>query len=168
MELENAYHGWVTDQPLVWTMVVVNGTRKVIQNDQNAGPTKLWATEQLIYRLLAKAKWGITAGSTNAYGEIARAVSLQTATIDWTKSRTEEEIASTNHGITEVGIEAAYHGWWTDQAKVWTMAVANGKRKVVSNYQNAGPTKLWAIEQLIDALLAKAEWDPTPNMDAKK
>ncbi len=39
------------------------------------------------------------------------------------------------------------------------MVVANGKREAVSNYQKAGPTKLWATELLIDALLAEAQWD---------
>lgn len=34
----------------------------------------------------------------------------------------------------------------------------NGKRKVISNHANSGPTTLWAVEQLIDGLMAKADW----------
>ena len=34
-----------------------------------------------------------------------------------------------------------------------------GRRKTVRNYGNAGPTKLWAVEQLIDKLLLEAKWD---------
>lgn len=47
----------------------------------------------------------------------------------------------------------------TDQETVYTMVATAGKRKVVSNYGKAGPLKLWALENLIDALLSKAHWD---------
>jgi hypothetical protein len=47
----------------------------------------------------------------------------------------------------------------TDHPSVYTMVVVNGERKVIRNYANAGPPTLWAVEELIDALLAKAEWD---------
>lgn len=151
-------------------------------------------------------------------GPVTRFFSIP-ETNDWTKSMSMEEITSTNHGITQIGIErgggglgagptyaficesdgtfryegvgnvvrkgnltgkippedfnrlaqfisdsgymeleSAYTpriGGVTDQPHVWTMVVANAKRKVVNNYQNAGPPKLWAIEQLIDALLAR-------------
>jgi hypothetical protein len=50
----------------------------------------------------------------------------------------------------------------TDNPTVYTTVVMDGKRKVVSNYANAGPTKLWAIEQLIDKLLLEAKWDEKP------
>jgi hypothetical protein len=46
----------------------------------------------------------------------------------------------------------------TDKATVYTYIVQYGKKKIISNYGNAGPTKLWAIEQLIDKLLLEAEW----------
>src|SRR5678815_4416854 len=143
---------------------------------------------------------------------------------DQRKSRSHDEVASTNHGITEIGIERSgcfgtcpiytfivksdgtlrYKGtkhveregefagtipvWYfhhlaqfvrdsgyteledgyrqgvtdTDHPTTYTMVVMNGKRKTVSNYANAGPTKLWAIEQLIDDLMAKATWDGKP------
>jgi hypothetical protein len=42
---------------------------------------------------------------------------------------------------------------------VYTSVTKRDRRKVIRNYANAGPTKLWAIEQLIDKLLLEAEWD---------
>jgi len=47
----------------------------------------------------------------------------------------------------------------TDQETVYTMVATAEKRKVVRNYGKAGPLKLWALENLIDALLSKASWD---------
>ncbi len=147
---------------------------------------------------------------------------------DYRTSRTHDEVASTSHGITEIGIERTacfgpcpiytfivksdgtfrytgeghvdrkgeftgrIHRWYfnnlaqflkdagygeledaysrrvTDHATVYTTVVLNGKRKVVRNYANAGPTKLWAIEQLIDSLLSEAAWDDTPKSPEKK
>lgn len=56
------------------------------------------------------------------------------------------------------GLKDSYRPSITDQATVYTTVVANGKRKVIRNYANGGPTKLWAIEQLIDKLMVTAEW----------
>lgn len=141
---------------------------------------------------------------------------------DLHKSRSQEEINSTNHGISEIGIERGpcfgpcpiytfivrsdgsfrykgdenvkrkgeftgtvparyfhqlaqfirdsdymelenvYFIGVTDCATTYTMVVMNGKRKVVRNYADAGPTRLWAIEQVIDGLMSKATWDE-PN-----
>jgi hypothetical protein len=143
--------------------------------------------------------------------------------VDDRKSRSNEEVASTNHGISEIGIERspcfgtcpvytlivksdgsfrykglhfvdrigeftgkvdawqyknlaqfikdagymelqdAYDRTVTDFETVYTTVVMDGKRKVVSNYASAGPIKLWAIERLIDGLLAEAEWDNEPS-----
>jgi len=147
---------------------------------------------------------------------------------DYSKSRSHDEVASTNHGITEIGIERSacygtcpiytfiiksdgtfrYKGikyveregestgtvpvWYfhqlaqfirdsgytelqdgyrravTDNPTTYTMVVMNGKRKIISNYANAGPTKLWAIEQLIDDLMSKAKWDGPQKAPDKK
>lgn len=144
------------------------------------------------------------------------------------KSRSHGEVASTNHGITEIGIERTaclgtcpiytfivksdgtfrYKGtryveregefagmipvWCfhplaqfikdsgymeledgytrmiTDNPTTFTTIVMNDKRKTVSNYANAGPTKLWAIEQLIDDLMAKANWKLSQKTLEKK
>jgi len=135
------------------------------------------------------------------------------------KSRSFSEVISTNHGITEIGIERTgcygtcpaytfivkndgtfrykgekyverigdftgtisiwefhelaqfirdsafmelqdnYSDMVTDSSTVFTMVVANGKRKTVSNYAGTGPTKLWAMEQCIDKLMEKAKWN---------
>jgi hypothetical protein len=137
---------------------------------------------------------------------------------DEQKSRSNGEVASTNHGITEIGIERSgcygrcpvytfivrsdgtfrYTGtkyvehegefigtipvWYfhrlaqfvrdsgymeledrysrmvTDSSTTYTTVMMGAKRKTISNYANSGPTKLWAIEQLIDDLMAKEEW----------
>jgi hypothetical protein len=139
--------------------------------------------------------------------------------LDFSKSRSFDEVLSKNHGVTEIAIERAscfgtcpsytfivtndgtfrykgeeyverkgeftgkisvwdfdalarfirdsgymeleehYFASVTDHPTVYTMVVMNGKRKCISNYANAGPTKLWAIEQLIDDLMTKAQWD---------
>lgn len=50
----------------------------------------------------------------------------------------------------------------TDMPTVFTMVARGDRRKVIRNYANAGPTKLRAIEQLIDKLLLEAHWD-TPR-----
>jgi len=46
----------------------------------------------------------------------------------------------------------------TDSSTAFTMVVMSGQRKVLSDYAQAGPSKLWAIECLIDDLLTKAHW----------
>jgi hypothetical protein len=65
-------------------------------------------------------------------------------------------------------MQHAYSRGVFDSATVYTTAVIDGKRKVISNYDNAGPTTLWAIEQLIDKLLLEAEWDGKPAEAAPK
>jgi hypothetical protein len=147
---------------------------------------------------------------------------------DIRKSRSHDDVASTNHGITEIGIERTpcygtcpiytfiiksdgtfrYKGekfverageftgtipvWHfhqlaqfirdsgyaelengyaravTDNPTTYTMVVMSGERKTVSNYANAGPTKLWAIEQLIDDLMSKARWGSPQKAPDKK
>lgn len=57
MDLEDNYSRLVTDHPTVYTTVVMNGTRKVIKNYANAGPTNLWAVEQIIDKLLLETEW---------------------------------------------------------------------------------------------------------------
>ena len=57
MELADAYMRPVTDNPTVYTTVVMNGQRKIVRNYANGGPRKLWAIEELIDHLLDKATW---------------------------------------------------------------------------------------------------------------
>lgn len=46
-----------------------------------------------------------------------------------------------------------------DSSGTFTMVRKGSKTKVVSNYANSGPAKLWALEQLIDKLVMGAKWD---------
>lgn len=63
--------------------------------------------------------------------------------------------------------ETTYAASPTDLPSTYTMLVKRGKPKVVRNYGDAGPTKLWAIEQLIDKLLLEATWDDKPTKPAQ-
>jgi hypothetical protein len=67
-----------------------------------------------------------------------------------------------------MGLENDYDRMVTDAATTYTMVVMKGKRKTVSNYANAGPTKLWAIEQLIDDLMDEAKWEASQRTPDKK
>jgi hypothetical protein len=60
-------------------------------------------------------------------------------------------------------LQDSYSRMVTDHPTVYTTVIIGGKRKVVSNYANAGPTKLWAVEELIDKLLLEATWDDKPS-----
>ena len=162
-------------------------------------------------------------------GEISdiHRMQVRDSSIDFRKSRSHDEVNSTNHGITEVGIERTacfgrcpiytfiiksdgtfrykgveyverkgeftgtipvedfhrlaqfirdsgymeleneYSRPFGRDATIYTMVVKNGKRKTVSNYANAGPTKLWAIESLIDDLLRNAQWRDSQKADDK-
>lgn len=51
----------------------------------------------------------------------------------------------------------------TDLSTTYTTAVINGRRKVIRNYGDVGPLKLWAIQQAIDAVMHEAEWDGEPS-----
>lgn len=41
----------------------------------------------------------------------------------------------------------------------YTTVVLADKRKLVKNYGDLGPTKLWVFQQAIDSLLAEVQWD---------
>ena len=56
----------------------------------------------------------------------------------------------------------SYAATVTDLPTVYTTVVLAGKRKVVKDYADAGPSKLWAVEQVIDKVLLDAEWDDKP------
>lgn len=64
--------------------------------------------------------------------------------------------------IREIGylkLENNYLVGVTDAHTVFTTVRIGSKRKVVSNYANTGPAKLWAFEQLIDKLVSETKWD---------
>lgn len=56
-------------------------------------------------------------------------------------------------------LESTYEAEIADLHTTYTTAVVNGKRKLIKNYGDLGPVKLWAIQQAIDSLLIGAEWD---------
>jgi hypothetical protein len=58
MALEDIYAVMITDQPTVYTTVVMDGVKKVVSNYGNGGPPILWAIEELIDKLLLEAEWG--------------------------------------------------------------------------------------------------------------
>jgi hypothetical protein len=52
-----------------------------------------------------------------------------------------------------------YSAGVTDAASTFTTAVIGGKRKTIRNYANDGPSRLWAIERLLDGILSTVKWD---------
>lgn len=58
-----------------------------------------------------------------------------------------------------MNLEERYAVPLTCQATTYTTVVMAGEKKTVSNYGDAGPALLWAIEELIDKLLLEAEWN---------
>ena len=72
------------------------------------------------------------------------------------------ELARFIHDSGYARLEHAYSLPVTDMPTVFTMVARGDRRKVIRNHANAGPTKLRAIEQLIDKLLLEAHWD-TPR-----
>ena len=65
-------------------------------------------------------------------------------------------------------LEDAYTRMITDNSTTYTMVVMNGKRKVIRNYADAGPIKLWAIEQLTERLMEKVEWEKSERAQESK
>ena len=57
MQFKDGYTMQVTDLPSTYTMVVMNGQKKVVEDYGNAGPSSLLATEILIDFLLEHANW---------------------------------------------------------------------------------------------------------------
>ncbi len=58
-----------------------------------------------------------------------------------------------------MNLESNYKSRITDMATVKTAVKMGGEKKTVSNYANAGPAKLWAIEQLIDKIVMEGDWE---------
>ncbi|GGI90551.1 hypothetical protein GCM10007978_30220 [Shewanella hanedai] len=47
----------------------------------------------------------------------------------------------------------------TDHSSIYTMVKTNSEQKIIKNYANTGPSKLWALEQLMTQLLTEVKWD---------
>lgn len=65
-------------------------------------------------------------------------------------------------------LESTYKPSVTDNPTVFTTVVVNSKRKTISNYAHGGPSKLWAIEQLIDGLMSGAKWNPQSSPEVER
>jgi hypothetical protein len=48
----------------------------------------------------------------------------------------------------------------------YTTVVVGNKRKLIKNYGDLGPTKLWAFQQAIDSLIAEVLWDGDEKQEA--
>jgi hypothetical protein len=57
MELHRAYATLGSDLPTVYTMVVMNGDRKIVSSFPGSGPYPLWAVEKLIDDLSEEVEW---------------------------------------------------------------------------------------------------------------
>lgn len=77
-----------------------------------------------------------------------------------------EEFQKLSQFIKDTGfmeMQNNYEKMETDHSSVFTMVVADGKRKVIRNYADAGPKELHAIQEQIDKLMEKAAWNKTPD-----
>jgi hypothetical protein len=86
-------------------------------------------------------------------------------TNDWTGTIGKERFDETARFIADSGyaeFEAKYFRAVTDNPTVFTMVAANGRRKVISNYAQAGPEKLKQVEKRLTELLAVVKWDEQP------
>lgn len=57
-------------------------------------------------------------------------------------------------------LDQIYHRPVTDMETVYTTVVMDGKRQIVKDYGDAGPAKLWVLENLIDHLVMNSEMKP--------
>jgi hypothetical protein len=93
-------------------------------------------------------------------GEYAKRVGKFTGTISIGEFH---ELARFIRDSDYMKLENEYRTGVTDSATTFTMVVMNGRKKIISNYAESGPTKLWAIEHLIDDLMSNAEWKALAN-----
>ena len=62
-------------------------------------------------------------------------------------------------------LDSDYSEEFMDAATHITTVVRDGVAKRVSNYGEAGPDELWAIEELIDAVADGVDWEPGVRED---
>lgn len=78
---------------------------------------------------------------------------------DWAFNQLAEYLVESGY----LQMESNYEVPLTDLPTAYTTAVVNGKRKIIRNYGDVGPSKLWALQQAIDGVLIEAEWDGEPK-----
>jgi len=90
----------------------------------------------------------------------------------WTGTISPARFADVAKFIADAGFadwETKYRKNITDHPTVFTMVAANGGRKVISNYAEAGPGKLQQVEQRLTELLAAVKWnEPTAKEEPAK
>ena len=64
------------------------------------------------------------------------------------------------------GLAETYEAPVTDMATVFTSIVQGDTRKIVMNYGNSGPSKLWLLEGQIEAARASLQWKPVASTGA--
>jgi hypothetical protein len=57
-------------------------------------------------------------------------------------------------------LRPSYKGAWSDDATCIVTVTTGTTSKEVSDYGNAGPIELWAIQELLDGIRHKIEWKP--------
>lgn len=78
---------------------------------------------------------------------------------DWTFNQLAEYLVESGY----MEMESNYEVPLTDLPTAYTTATVSGKRKIIRNYGDVGPSKLWALQQAIDGVLVEAEWDGDPK-----
>jgi len=63
-------------------------------------------------------------------------------------------------------MESNYEIPVADLSAAYTTATVNGKRKIIRNLGDVGPSKLWALQRAIHGVLTEAEWDGEPRPGA--
>ena len=56
-----------------------------------------------------------------------------------------------------------YDSMTTDASNVYTMFAFGSRWKVFRDYARNGPSKIWALEQLIDGMCLRATWETDPH-----
>jgi hypothetical protein len=78
---------------------------------------------------------------------------------DWAFNQLAEYLVESGYPEMESNYEIPV----ADMATAYTTAVVKEKRKIIRNYGDVGPSKLWALQQAIDGVLTEAEWDDAPK-----
>jgi hypothetical protein len=73
---------------------------------------------------------------------------------NWRFARLAELVTEINY----FGLDHGYDSEATDQEVIITCVTQFGCAKAVLDYGDAGPARLWALEQMIASVLAEVEW----------
>lgn len=82
---------------------------------------------------------------------------------DWAFNQLAEFVIESKY----MELESNYEVPVADMPSAYTTAVVNGKRKLIRNYGDVGPVKLFMLQAAIDGVLAQADWDNEPKANGK-